>query len=123
MKLIILISLLFLFISTAHAAQGDWTLQWNPNKDTVTGYIIFESSALGEPLSEFKRILHSDENKNTEGAIFVTFPQSELTTKGPQVCFRLKAYNVVDESGFSEAVCGKKLLVPSAPTGFKLLVL
>ena len=115
--LFLLVLVLLVFSGRAHSVPADWTLKWNPNVDPVDGYIVFIGNTIDTTTIEFRRVLHNDSNKDANGKIHTVFNPSELTNTAIDVCFRLKAYNAVGESGFSEALCGKKPVVPKIPTG------
>ena len=116
--LFLLMLVLLVFSGRAHSAPVNWTLHWDPNADgTTDGYIVFIGNTIDTTTIEFRRVLHNNSNKDANGKIHTVFNPSELTNTAIDVCFRLKAYNAVGESGFSEALCGKKPVVPKIPTG------
>ncbi len=73
------------------------SLAWNANADQIDGYRIYFGTTSA---STNNMVLET----NSTSALFDV--QSDLMlNSGDTACFRLKAFNVIGESGFTDAVC------------------
>lgn len=88
----------FIFIGDAFQVLN---LNWNQNTDEVDGYYVYRGdspSSVAPP--KISTVLRTNQTPR------ITYRQSDLNLKdGDPICFRIKAYNEIASSEFSEAVC------------------
>ena len=105
-------------------------LNWNKNSDEVDGYRIFTHPITNS--TPFKAVKFGPDvlniSKNTKkvkgkSIVFFKFTEAQVAQLKPHqgVCFRLKAFNVVGTSGFSDAVCTAKKKAPTIPVGLVII--
>ena len=95
--------------------DNSFKLSWLPNTDNNTeGYRLFQGITETEATTKIGQdIIHDPNNLKTninhpdnKPAFVKTVLVKDLTLDATlKTCFRLKAYNVIGESGFSEALC------------------
>jgi len=97
-----------------------FTLSWHQNPDRVDGYTVHVGDDISTPIL-FKTVLDEEKNwckgitckrpiKYTEEGriyIFSEFSETELNwDKSRTKCFRLRAFNGIGISGYSDSICG-----------------
>ncbi len=81
-------------------------LSWDAPVDTVLGYLIYLGPT-SQDATQLVDDLRMDAGTLDPAAPSIQYASTELgLASGDSVCFRLKAYNSVGESGFSDAACG-----------------
>ncbi|MBI3897694.1 MAG: hypothetical protein HY308_05275 [Gammaproteobacteria bacterium] len=82
-------------------------LKWNPNTDTITGYLVYYGRSSDDTPTLLSDISLDSPgfNPKTPSVSYIAERDLSLTT-GDFVCFRLKAYARGLESAFSESTCG-----------------
>jgi len=81
-------------------------LSWDPSSGVVDGYLVYTGSAPDTVSTQIADIVLANNTINpTSPEISFDGLQDLKLSVGDNACFRLKAYNEVGASGFSEAVC------------------
>lgn len=96
--------------TTVMASQAQdssrWTLYWNPNTDYVVGYKIYFGDSPDNATTEIATVRRKQLANPLDPRIDFDAAVDLQLASGERGCFRVKAYNEVGASEFSEAVCG-----------------
>jgi hypothetical protein len=96
----------FITINCDTCASGTITLDWNPNADVVSGYEIYAGPTESTAVNLIKTIPLGTNGFNANAPSIQLDPWNDLGLQsGDQVCFRMKAYNIIGKSDYSVAAC------------------
>lgn len=104
MRSFLVVVFLFLLAKGAEAATINATLQWNDNSGNEEGFTIERGAASEGPFTVLGNV----------SANIVTFVDPNLSL-ATQYCYRVKAFNSVGGSAYSNVACLMTSSVPNAP--------
>ncbi len=89
------------------ATDVELLLSWLPNPDEIFGYIVYYGPAADATVAVASVLSVTDDDFDPQTPWVRYNARLDLNLdEGSNVCFRLRAYNNVGESGFSDAACG-----------------
>lgn len=77
------------------------TLSWNQNTDEVDGYYVYRGVTPTTASNKLSTVLRT----KLQPQITYKISTDLAIVAGDPICFRLKAYNIIGESAFSDAAC------------------